>query len=460
MTTLTIDSEFQSLIPPLADDERAELEASLQAEGCRDALTVWAGQGILVDGHNRYAICQAHGIPFEVKEREFEDRDAVKEWIIRNQFGRRNLNTFQRGELVDTLREVIAARAKAQQGRRSDILSSLTESPIDTRKELADAAGISTGTMYYVQTVKRDAPEPIKQKARSGEITPHRAYKLTQALKGADPELVEAVARLGIDEPDTVDTLKRLKESGGREGSNETYDEVLRSGYIQPGEESEAVHITDSPSRIRQALETKAKAHRQLARIERQEARRELAKSLPPTVYSVIYADPPWEYSNTGVHGAASHHYDTMPTADICALLYTTGLQVADNAVLFMWVTNPTLEDAWRVIEAWGFQYKTNMVWVKTELQKPGSGFYVRGRHELLFICTRGSFLPLVDVAPPIGSVVTAPVQEHSRKPDEFYSIIERLYPDCNRIELFARATRDGWDAWGDEANGRQYESR
>jgi len=118
---------------------------------------------------------------------------------------------------------------------------------------------------------------------------------------------------------------------------------------------------------------------------------------------------------------------------------------------LFLWVTNPMLADAMQVVEAWGFEYKTNIVWVKTDLVKPGSGFYVRGRHELLFICTRGSFLPLVDVAPPIGSVITAPVQEHSRKPDEAYDIIERLYPGCNYLELFARHTRPGWVAWGDE---------
>lgn len=471
MNTLTIDPEFKSELPGLTDEEYSALEQSILEEGCRDALVVWAGHGILVDGHHRYEICQKHGLSYQTVEREFETRAHALLWMHKNQGARRNITKYVKDLAALRMRALLEELGRANMAagggdKKSEEAKSGSSNwknpiqPVDTWKEAASAYNTSIGAMSRTATVERDAPEPIKQKARSGEITPHRAYKLTQALKGADPELVEAVARLGIDEPDTVDTLKRLKESGGREGSNETYDEVLRSGYIQPGEESEAVHITDSPSRIRQALETKAKAHRQLARIERQEARRELAKSLPPTVYSVIYADPPWEYSNTGVHGAASHHYDTMPTADICALLDTTGLQVADNAVLFMWVTNPTLEDAWKVIEAWGFQYKTNMVWVKTELQKPGSGFYVRGRHELLFICTRGSFLPLVDVAPPIGSVVTAPVQEHSRKPDEFYSIIERLYPDCNRIELFARATRDGWDAWGDEANGRQYESR
>ena len=169
--------------------------------------------------------------------------------------------------------------------------------------------------------------------------------------------------------------------------------------------------------------------------------------------YNVIYADPPWQYSNTGVHGAAGHHYPTQATADICAFDFgAEGIKFASDAVLFLWVTSPLLEDALQVIDAWGFNYKTQMVWVKTDLKKPGSGFYVRGRHELLFICTRGSFTPLVDVAPPIGSVITAPVQEHSKKPAEAYSIIERLYPGCNFLELYAREKRDGWESWGNQA--------
>ena len=98
--TLKIDPEFQSLIPALSDDERAELEASLKAEGCRDALVVWAGQGVLLDGHNRYAICQAHGIPFQVVERTFESRDHVIVWIVKNQLARRNLSQYARDEMV------------------------------------------------------------------------------------------------------------------------------------------------------------------------------------------------------------------------------------------------------------------------------------------------------------------------------------------------------------------------
>lgn len=172
---------------------------------------------------------------------------------------------------------------------------------------------------------------------------------------------------------------------------------------------------------------------------------------LPDGIYNVIYADPPWAYDNQIENwGPTSLHYKPMTTDMICKLGV---LEILDkNAVLFLWVTNPMIKDALSVMDAWGFEYKTNIVWVKTELQRPGSGFYVRGRHELLFIGTHGSFTPLErDISPPIGSVIEAPVQEHSRKPDKVYEIVERLYPGCKYIELFARRERQGWDNWGDE---------
>lgn len=175
------------------------------------------------------------------------------------------------------------------------------------------------------------------------------------------------------------------------------------------------------------------------------------AQSLPPKTYNVILADPPWQYNNTGLNGAAANHYDTMSTRDLGGLLWSLGLNIAENAVLFLWVTNPLLEDAFEIINNWGFRYKTNMVWVKDRI---GTGFYVRGMHELLLICTKGAMTPIdTGHTPPITSVITAPTQEHSRKPDQVHDLIEQLYPGCNYIELFARRPRQGWDVWGNEVN-------
>lgn len=162
-----------------------------------------------------------------------------------------------------------------------------------------------------------------------------------------------------------------------------------------------------------------------------------------PEKYSVVYADPPWEYRNSGFEMSAAQHYPTMPTDAICGLR----VPVAENAVCFMWTTNPLLEDGLRVLKAWGFEYKTNLVWVK---DNHTAGFYVYGQHEILLLGVRGSGQLPSDEAKP-KSVIHGANDEHSRKPDVAYEIIEAMYPTGKRIEMFARRKRDGWDSFGNE---------
>ena len=162
--------------------------------------------------------------------------------------------------------------------------------------------------------------------------------------------------------------------------------------------------------------------------------------------YRVIYADPPWSYNdkqNIEVLGGAVKHYTTMPLDEICAL----PVPAADNAVLFMWVTSPMLEDSFKVINAWGFKYKSSFVWDKVA---HNMGHYNSVRHEFLLIATRGSCTP--DVKRLFDSVVSIERTEHSRKPKEFRDMIDTLYPVGNRIEMFAREAPEGWDVWGNMA--------
>lgn len=170
---------------------------------------------------------------------------------------------------------------------------------------------------------------------------------------------------------------------------------------------------------------------------------------LPVGVFDVIYADPPWQYDNQiESWGPTSLHYPTMPLHEIKAMALENKVPSAEHATLFLWSTNPFLEDALEVVQEWGFEYKTNIVWVKRHLTRPGSGFYVRGRHELLFICTKGNHVPDQRGKEPIGSVLEADVEEHSQKPEAVYQIIESLYPNAKRLELFARRERPGWTPW------------
>lgn len=160
--------------------------------------------------------------------------------------------------------------------------------------------------------------------------------------------------------------------------------------------------------------------------------------------FSVVLADPPWRYGATSVTGSAEQHYPTMDTEDICALAVRE--HVTDSAVLFLWATNPLLPDALRVIAAWGFTYRTGMVWVKN-VATTGLGFYVRGKHEHLLIATRGQMLPETRA---VSSVIESARMAHSRKPECVYSIVGTMYPDQKYLEMFARPPhREGWEVWG-----------
>jgi len=174
------------------------------------------------------------------------------------------------------------------------------------------------------------------------------------------------------------------------------------------------------------------------------------ASSFPKGIYNVILADPPWDYY-AKLRGTADLHYPTMKDEEISKLK----VPYADDAVLFLWATNPKLEDALRVMQAWGFTYRTLMVWSKVKDGKlqMGTGYYVRANVELLLIGIKGSIGPPLEENRPLG-LIQAPREEHSKKPSIVYDIIERMYPDYNSyLELFARpkVKRDGWTYWGNE---------
>ena len=161
-------------------------------------------------------------------------------------------------------------------------------------------------------------------------------------------------------------------------------------------------------------------------------------------MYDVIYADPPWRYNFTKADSRAiENQYPTMSIEDICAL------DVAANAdaILYLWATAPKLLEALQVIDAWGFEYRTQAVWDKMNM---GMGFWFRGQHEILMVGVRGT------VSPPsqsmrVSSVIRCKRGRHSSKPDVVRSWIEQWYPSAKRLEMFARAKRPAWDAFGNQ---------
>lgn len=167
---------------------------------------------------------------------------------------------------------------------------------------------------------------------------------------------------------------------------------------------------------------------------------------MPSGKYRVLYADPPWSYGNTMPDDFREQrdHYPVMSLEEICALPIES--MAEDDAVLFLWVTSPILEESFEVVHAWGFQYKATFIWDKV---KHNMGHYNSVRHEILLVCTRGSCQP--DVRKLFDSVVTEERTEHSRKPEVFYDIIETTYPHGARVELFARRSRKGWQVYGND---------
>ncbi|MBQ1555294.1 MAG: hypothetical protein IIZ68_07545 [Clostridia bacterium] len=184
--SIMVDAEFKALIPPLSPEEYAQLEENCVREGIRDPLVVWAtpsGTQILVDGHNRWKIAAEHGgMHFDVVEKKFDTRKDAEAWIIKNQLGRRNITAFVRSELALKLKPLIAAKAKANQRASGGAVPQKSAKPVDTRQELARAAGVSHDTIHKVETVMEHGTPEIQAKARSGEISTNEAYRQTTNL--------------------------------------------------------------------------------------------------------------------------------------------------------------------------------------------------------------------------------------------------------------------------------------
>jgi len=170
------------------------------------------------------------------------------------------------------------------------------------------------------------------------------------------------------------------------------------------------------------------------------------AAKLPKGEFNVILADPPWKYQFSETYSRSiPAHYPDMDLKDICDL--KKKLPIAENAILFLWATSPKLEEAFEVIEAWEFEYKTSFVWVKDKI---GMGYYCRNQHEFLLIAVKGEFF-VPDTKNRFSSVINAKrTSLHSEKPKIVYEMIEKMYPKGKGLELFARKNeRKYWTCWG-----------
>jgi len=210
MTKPIIDPEFAALIPPLQEGELELLHASLDAEGCREALIVW--QGVLLDGHNRLAYCEEHEIAYETRDIELEDRDAARLWIAENQLGRRNLHAYTKASLCLVVEAIYAKRAAdnlaAQPRDASGHFSRLgpeSHAVGSSASMAALSAGISRRTLKRVKVINSAPPEYVTGEVKANLEAGEGSIGATAAIVLAAPSLIAARLREQGKPPAQVD---------------------------------------------------------------------------------------------------------------------------------------------------------------------------------------------------------------------------------------------------------------
>ena len=175
---MQILQELESLIPPLSNEEFKQLERNILEEGIREPLITW--NGILIDGHNRYRIAQEHDINYETLEKEFENINRVKEWMINNQFGRRNLSNYQRSVLALQLEDVFREKAKEKELERKTTFLKSEKSNLETInsiKEISKIANVGHDTIAKVKKIEANATPEVKARLNTGTMSINEAYK-------------------------------------------------------------------------------------------------------------------------------------------------------------------------------------------------------------------------------------------------------------------------------------------
>jgi N6-adenosine-specific RNA methylase IME4 len=253
-------------------------------------------------------------------------------------------------------------------------------------------------------------------KKNSGQVAPST---FRRAIQEADIELTAAKRY------QQVAAVPEPKFTGYLKEARETKKEATTAGLLR-----EAKH--------------EVKAQRKQAAVE--QIRNE-PQPLPDGPFRVIVADPPWQYASRADDPThrARNPYPDMTVEAIRALRKDVIPRAADDAVLWLWTTNGFMRDAFTVLDAWGFEHKTILTWVKDQM---GTGDWLRGMTEHCLMAIKGH--PVVTLSNQT-TALTAARGKHSEKPAEFYALVENLCPGA-RLEMFARMPRDGWQTWGGEA--------
>lgn len=433
---LRIDNDFAALIPPLTDDEYSRLEQSIIADGCREPIVVW--NNTIVDGHHRYKVCKKHNIPFSIVQKEFASRDDVILWMIQNQLGKRNLNTFRRIEMVRNYERAVKAQAKARQGTRNDIkqlsgnFSGMSlPNGRDARDELGNMAGVSGNTYQHAIYVLDNAPPTIIEAARNDSISINAAYALT---KMTETQQTEALKRIEQGEPaksvisqikssnrkpkpdtttNTADDVSPQSAASEISYSNEVINVQHEANPTIMNEEKQPQEVPTPPEEqipLKEPPETPQKADftNQVASETKEHEIQPQSQVHSEAKYDTTLPSHQEALQTTITTGSSQEITTTTKNENEIAPevqivdIYTTekkykiiyanptweGKQSADelcklpveritdkDCALFLWIKSNKMIEAIKVINTWGFTYMDiAFMWVK--IQKENKGFH------------------------------------------------------------------------------------
>ena len=431
------DQPYQ-VMPEFDPDEFERLKKGIKEHGIEYPIIVDT-DGNIVDGHHRVKAWKELGRdPSDIPRRVVDEPDGEQY----HRAYRVNLNRR------DVDKEEIV---------KDYLLEHQTRVKEDTLREIALDIGVGKST---VNRAKQDLEDDGKL-SHLGQFSTEEKKQMVREYIKSNPDVsnrdVASAVECDIAHATVgnwrnkwdIDTTEQTSGLDTFTNSKDETDAALDVAEKATDDNVDEEIRQTASEKVNEITEGKTNPDEAARDIQRKETRKENEQQTPPDLpddeYAVIYADPPWNYRDSGnPRGGVDHHYQTMSVQDLCDL----DVPAEDNAVLYLWTTVTHAQEAFEVLEAWGFEYKTQAVWDKQTL---GVGYWMRGEHELLYIGTRG------DVSPPKqevrrGSIFREKRGEHSEKPDVVRSYIEQAHPDADKLEMFARDGKVGWDLWGDES--------
>lgn len=466
----SVATDLFQVMPPLSGDEYQELKADIAARGVMVPIE-YDEAGNILDGHHRVKACRELG---------------VKDWpsVVR-------LGMDAQAKTLHAIKLNCARRHLTTAGKQTAIQKALTAAPEKSDRQLAKAVGVSHPTVATVRKELEEKGELVKftssigadgkERPRQARPAPEPALPLEEPEPEPQPPAYDGspayckycystspnwrynadvcchsghswiCPRCDLVTADECMDIREIPEPPPRIISIQV---AAPSQVNRTAEKATAVlnAAQDNPalSRVVDQMERSGKvnsAHKQVTKIQAAEAISAEPPPMPTGPFRVIVADPPWLYGNRAddVSHRAANPYPSMSIEEICALPVADFAH--DDCILWLWTTNAHMRESYAVLDAWGFQSKTILTWVKDRI---GTGDWLRGKTEHCHLAIRGK--PTI-LTTGHSTAINGPLQSHSQKPNEFYELVEAICPGA-KLEMFCRTPRPDWAVWGNESEG------